>query len=516
MAIGAFIAITGQAQVNKDEIQLIIKTSRPEVRLHYPEQIKKFYSINGYNYTWVNNRSNMQSLFRLLQTAGESGLAPEDYLTDVILSPENNYYIGPARHDSLLTDVWLTGAAIHFFSDLAYGSRKPAIGYNGLNYSPDCFDIPLLMADAIAGNRLLGLAGNLEPDLAGFKTLKDWLTVLRLSVNDSLFTEAKVTSPLTRNGNRPLINRLYYLGIIDSLHITYTDASIRGKVRSAQRLFNISDDGILNKATIEALNTPLAIRIKELVSAMNTVRWLRCVSMQSPVFVVNIPSANLLVIHKGQVLLQSKVIVGKRSTPTPTLASMITDVVLYPYWVVPNKIATRELLPLIQRNAGYLAANNMQVLNKAGRIVDPASINWKSLSPSNFPYTLRQSTGCDNSLGIVKLNFYSPYSVYLHDTPWKVLFNFNKRYFSHGCIRVEKAMELAHFLLKENTAAIDTLEEKGCIRNQAPVPIPVKEQIPVFVLYNTSWFDSTGLVQFNDDIYRKINFDQIVIKKAEE
>jgi murein L,D-transpeptidase YcbB/YkuD len=156
----------------------------------------------------------------------------------------------------------------------------------------------------------------------------------------------------------------------------------------------------------------------------------------------------------------------------------------------------------------------MQVLNKSGKRVDAGSINWNSLSPSSFPYTLRQSTGCDNSLGIVKLNFYSPYSVYLHDTPWKVLFNFNRRYYSHGCIRVERALELAHFLLKENTIAIDTLEEKGCIRNQAPVPIPVKERTPVFVLYNTAWFDSTGLVQFNDDIYGKINFDQISFKKA--
>lgn len=138
-------------------------------------------------------------------------------------------------------------------------------------------------------------------------------------------------------------------------------------------------------------------------------------------------------------------------------------------------------------------------------IVDPGAIDWHSLSPSDFPYILRQSTGCDNSLGIVKLNFYSPYDVYLHDTPWKILFSFNRRYFSHGCMRVEKAIELAHFLLKENTIAIDTLEEKGCVRNQAPLPIPITKPIPVFVLYNTAWIDSAGVVQFNEDVYRKIN-----------
>jgi murein L,D-transpeptidase YcbB/YkuD len=121
---------------------------------------------------------------------------------------------------------------------------------------------------------------------------------------------------------------------------------------------------------------------------------------------------------------------------------------------------------------------------------------------------IRQSTGCDNALGLVKLNFYNPYSVYLHDTPNKSLFNFNKRYFSHGCMRVEKAMELAHLVLKNNSIAIDTLEAKGCLYNQSPIIVPADEIIPVFVLYNTAWVDSTGGVSFSEDIYRKNQFNR--------
>lgn len=499
----AFLAVIVQAQVNPDEIQLVIKTSRPEIQLHYPEQVKAFYINNGYNYRWLTSRNNPQDLFQLIQSAEDLGLNKEEYQYDLIRSMNNDNIIRPTHRDSLIMEVCLTDAAIHFFGDIAYGNRKPVFGYNGLGYTPDCFDIPALLADALVANRLPALVNKLEPDLAGYKMLKDWLTLYNQSVNDSSFKEIKITSRLTDNNNKPLVARLYYLGIIDSLNKSFTETYIKGKVRSAQRLFNLNTDGILIKSTIDVLNTPIAIRIEELKTAINTVRWLRCISMQSPVFVVNIPSANLLVIHNGKVILQSKVIVGKRSTPTPTLASQITDVVLYPYWTVPNKIATRELLPLIKRNPGYLAANNMQVLNKAGKIISAGSINWDNLSPAYFPYTLRQSTGCDNSLGIVKLNFYSPYGVYLHDTPWKVLFNFNKRYFSHGCMRVERAIELAHLLLKDNTIAIDTLEEKGCIRNQSPLPIPVKDKIPVVVMYNTAWFDSTSIVQFNEDVYQK-------------
>jgi L,D-transpeptidase YcbB len=508
------VAITVQAQVNMDAIQQMIKISRTEIPLQYPDYIKDFYRSNGFNYVWLNSENDTEYMLQLLQTAADFGLEEEDYQFEHIQSFRNTHFIRPTHLDSLATEVRLTDAAIHFFKDIAYGNRKPAIGFNGLNYDPDCFDIPALMAAALAENRLSRLVKDIEPELPGYQTLKDWLNLYNQSIKDSAFREIKITSTRSNIINQPLIRRLYYLGIIDSLNVSYSDAALREKVRSAQRLFNLMSDGILNKLTIEALNTSLFTRIEEVRAAINTIRWLRCASMHTPVFVVNIPSANLLVLHNGKVLQQSKVIVGKRSTPTPTLASTITDVVLYPYWNVPNKIATRELLPLIQKNSGYLAANNMQVLNKSGRILDPGSINWNSLSPSYFPYVLRQSTGCDNSLGLVKLNFYSPYSVYLHDTPWKVLFNLNKRYYSHGCIRVEKAMELGRFLLKGNTIAIDTLEEKGCLRNQAPLPIPVTGHTPVFVLYNTAWFDSTGIVQFNEDVYKKINFDQINFKKA--
>jgi murein L,D-transpeptidase YcbB/YkuD len=503
VVIQAFIAIIIHAQVNTEEIQLIVKTSGMEAPLQYPENIKEFYRLNNYNYVWLNNTDNRKNLLQVLRSASAEGLQEEDYQFDLIQSFGNNSFIRPTHRDSLMTEVRLTDAAIHFFRDIAYGNSKPVIGFNGINYSPDCFNIPSVLITAIAANRLSNLVKDLEPEVAGFQTLKDWLAVFNQSINDNLFKETRITSVSVNGSNRPLVNKLYYLGIIDSLNVPLSDAALKAKISSAQSLFNLLSDGVLRKTILEALNTPLAIRINEIKAAMNTVRWLRCASMQSPVFVVNIPSASLQVLHNGNVLLQSKVIVGKPATPSPTLASVIKEVILYPYWMVPNKIATRELLPLIQQNPGYLEANNMQVLNKAGRVVNPGSINWSGLSPVYFPYVLRQSTGCDNSLGIVKLNFYSPYDVYLHDTPWKILFNFNKRYFSHGCIRVEKAIDLAHFLLKENSIAIDTLIEKGCLHQQAPIPIPISDHIPVFVLYNTAWPDSAGTVQFNEDVYRK-------------
>lgn len=246
-------------------------------------------------------------------------------------------------------------------------------------------------------------------------------------------------------------------------------------------------------------------RLAGLKEAINTVRWLRGLREQhESVIVVNIPSTTLLVYSKSTVTLSSKVIVGKLSTRTPLLCSQVFEVVLYPYWMVPAKIASRELLPMIKRNPHYLEANSFQVLTKSGKIVNPATVNWHTLSPENFPYVIRQSTGCDNSLGLVKLNFISPYDVYLHDTPWKSLFFLNTRFFSHGCIRVEQAIELGRLLLGYNSIAIDTLTEKGCLRSQRPIPVPLDKKVPVCVLYNTAWVDSSATVSYYRDVYRRL------------
>jgi L,D-transpeptidase YcbB len=201
-----------------------------------------------------------------------------------------------------------------------------------------------------------------------------------------------------------------------------------------------------------------------------------------------------------------RMIVGKKTTPTPTLSSRVDEVVLYPYWHVPYSIATKELLPAIKRSASFVDAGNYQILNSAGKIMDPYAINWHALSRNYFPYTIRQSTGCDNALGLLKLNFYNPFSVYLHDTPNKNLFSMNKRYFSHGCMRLQNPMELGHLVLKNNGIAIDTLSQKGCLRNQAPIVVPAPEHLPVIVWYNPAGVDSTGRVLFFEDVYGKFEW----------
>jgi len=328
-------------------------------------------------------------------------------------------------------------------------------------------------------------------------------------MTDTTFREVIITSGKVSGTNKPLILKLYQLDIIDSVYINMSDSLLKQKLKEAQRQFNLLADAVLRSTTLQDLNIPLSVRLQQLNLSVNYYRWLYCLIQNQSVIVVNIPAAWLKVYRNTGIILEMRMIVGKKTTPTFTLTSTVNEVILYPYWHVPNSIATKELLPAIKRNPAYVDAGNYQVLNMAGKIVNPYSVNWHVLSTKYFPYIIRQSTGCDNALGLIKLNFYNPFGAYLHDTPTKELFMLNKRFFSHGCMRMEKPMELGYLVLKNNQIAIDTLEQKGCLRNQSPITVPADENMPVIVWYNPAGVDSTGRVLFYEDVYGKFDWTKI-------
>ncbi|MBL7696889.1 MAG: L,D-transpeptidase family protein [Chitinophagaceae bacterium] len=254
----------------------------------------------------------------------------------------------------------------------------------------------------------------------------------------------------------------------------------------------------------DSVDARLSKKKKGIDRALKTVRWMdRLLKQNEFTIVVNVPSASLLLYNYQKPILESKVIVGKRTTRTPIFASTLSDITIFPYWMVPKSIATKELLPEIKKDVTYLERNNFQVVDGKGRIVDPNSINWSALSREYFPYTIRQSTGCDNSLGLIKLNIFDPFNVYLHDTPWKALFESQNRFFSHGCVRVQKAQELSAILLQENRIAVDTLDESKLYIGKKPKMLAVKNKVPVLILYNIAWFDIEGTVRLYPDIYSK-------------
>lgn len=500
----AFIgSMTAAAQFNTTRMLTFIAGNEQIDRA----AVYEFYSRLHYQAAWFqkDNTRNRNLLLTLLKQAPAIGLQENDYQFFFISSFRRNEYLLINEEDSLEAEIRLTDAALHFYRDLTYGNTAPVFGYDGLRYTPSCLNIPSLLAEYISKNSLQSLLSVLRGSLPEILALENKLRWLHKVTAEDGFQESKLASGKPDAANTTLITKLYQHGMIESIQVDFPDSILNKKIREAQIQFNLEPDGIIGINTLRELNVPLSTRIKQLNRSLNYYRWLNCLVKKQEVITLNIPAAYLKVYQHSKVILEMRMIVGKRTTPTPTLTSKVDEVILYPYWHVPFSIATKELLPRIKRNTGYLNTGNYQVLSKSGKIMDPNDINWNALSRTNFPYIIRQSTGCDNALGLLKLNFKNPFSVYLHDTNSKNLFEYKRRYYSHGCMRMEKPMELGQLLLQNNRVAIDTLEQKGCLRNLSPITVPAELQMPVVIWYNPAGIDSTGRVVFYEDIYRKFS-----------
>lgn len=230
---------------------------------------------------------------------------------------------------------------------------------------------------------------------------------------------------------------------------------------------------------------------------VNLERWrLELASPGDRYIWVNIPAYQLQVVENGKFALESKIIVGKPDTPTPTFSSTVECITFYPYWNVPRKIAVEEFLPRMKTDTSFLLSNNFEVLDRRGRVLNPDTLNWISYNKNNFPFTLRQREGKENSLGLIKFVFDNPYAVYLHDTNAKGLFRNKKRAFSHGCVRIEKARELAIYLIPTPGRIDKILESKS------RQTINVANPIPIYIRYFTCE-SVNGALNFYDDIYGK-------------
>jgi L,D-transpeptidase YcbB len=241
--------------------------------------------------------------------------------------------------------------------------------------------------------------------------------------------------------------------------------------------------------------------IHQLVINLERWRW-EARQLPDAYILVNVPGFQLQVVEKGIPVLESKIIVGKPATPSPELDGLIECIIIYPYWTVPRSIATKEMLPKIKKDPSYLARGGFEVLDSRGRKVEAAAIDWTSYSAANMPYTFRQREGVDNALGIVKFNFDNPYSVYLHDTNTKKLFENSMRALSHGCIRVEKALELAHYLIRNDSLYNPPGLLDSYFARQQKKEVPLQAPMPLYIRYITAWQQGDSLV-FYPDLYRK-------------
>ncbi len=236
---------------------------------------------------------------------------------------------------------------------------------------------------------------------------------------------------------------------------------------------------VLKKFMNDSIAATDSIKYKKLVLAMNYRRYL-FFNRSSDYIVVNIPETEAYYYGNNFLKLKMRAVVGRKDKPTPTIASYMTNVVTFPHWNVPHTIGVKEILPKVQKNDNYLEQNSYDVVNGKGRIVEESTINWKNYNETNFPYYFRQATGPRNAMGVIKFNLQNPFDIFLHSTSSPAAFTKDLRFLSHGCIRLEKPLELAKVLIPDK---IDIKKIKSGKKNTVSETISLPSKIPVFIIY---------------------------------
>jgi murein L,D-transpeptidase YcbB/YkuD len=259
--------------------------------------------------------------------------------------------------------------------------------------------------------------------------------------------------------------------------------------------------GRLDRATLAALDVPLSARISQVLVNLERWRWLPD-DLGARYLWVNIPQFYLEAYEGDRAALAIRAIVGKPDATTPVFSSRMTQVVLSPYWNIPETIVSGETLPSLASDPAFLARNNIEVVRVSGRDaepVDPASLDWSDETALQG-LSFRQRPGAANALGLVKFVFPNPYDVYVHDTPADHLFARIGRTLSHGCVRVEDPRALTRYVLRDQPqwtpAAIESAMEGGIER-----PVTLTEPLPIHIVYFTAWVDAQGGLHFRDDVY---------------
>ena len=513
-----FTGISAYCQDSKtgDAIKNIIETGKQSGKitvdgtaLFNQTSLPVFYSNHNYAPAW-SDHANTQDILEILKNSYDEGLNPQDYYLSQIekyITMINNGQGVPEVRAKL--DLLLTDATSLYADHLLYGKVMQSDIRKNWNVpkAPTPSNPDSLFTLALSTHQLPVLFDTLKPANFMYTGLREGLNRYRtIAANggwDSIPAGETLKKGMTDERVALLRKRLNVTGDLSSDVQTenenYFDEVLETAVKKFQFRHNLNQDGAVGKNTLARMNIPVEDKINALRVNMERGRWV--MHYLDPDFlVVNIAGFNLRRVTNGEVVFYSPVIVGRKYHETPIFKSRMIYFEINPTWTVPYSIATKEMLPKLKKNPGYLKEKNMVIMNQDGTILDPSSIDFSKYSRGNFPFTIRQEPGPRNALGRVKFIFPNPYSVYVHDTPGQSLFSREERDFSHGCIRTKDKWGLLMNLMDEpDVWNMEKINE--ILATKKTTRVNLKKPINIFILYWTAGADKEDRIFFDKDVY---------------
>ena len=485
------IFAASDAQIS-EKLRGVVGSKQIDKRFERPAErkaVESFYASRNYAPLWIVDgalSSRAKATIARLKGAAADGLDANDYPV-----PDFASLSGPEQLAD--ADVALTSSAMTFARHLQSGRIAPARVYVQVDYGEHAPDAADVLRKLASGGDINATFDSFNPPHQGFKDLRGQLGVLRANASagagepDNRIPEGGVIKPGAKDSRIPALRGKLGLGGKPD-DILY-DKRLFDAVRRVQQKNDIKPTGVVDNKIISIVNGPKrGDLVDHVVANMERWRWLPR-DFGKTYVMVNIPDYTLKVVNDHSLIWRTKIVAGKPQTPTPLLAASMDNVLVNPSWFVPQSIIQNELLPLY--------ANDPQIFDRMGLEV--------KRGPDGH-INVVQPPGAANALGRIKFNFPNKFQVYLHDTPEKKLFAYDKRAFSHGCMRVEDPTMFGEIMLR--------LAQHGPTPNSRQLyamfgkderTFKLQEHPTVLLTYQTAFVDDAGKLQFRDDIY---GFDQ--------
>ena len=514
-------------------LQVLVDTKKlPSLRWpnfsDYQAYVNQFYDDRNFEVAWTRDGSptaQARAFIEAFKDADAKGLIPEDYDASLWAGRVAKLHAadGQPNADAISEfDVAMTVNAMRYISDLRMGRVNPSHFNFDIDVKEKKYDLAEFVSDrAVDAQSVPQLIVSVEPDSEEYRKTEEALgRYIALAKLQAASPELSQPVPMVTKGVgvgddytgiSALVERLRLEGDLPAAGDPVSpmprvfDQALSEGVKHYQERHGISADGKLGPQTVKSLNVPLTGRVMQLADSLERWRWLPDEYLKGPLM-VNVPEFVLHVYdteHKPEFTI--KVVVGqaKGEHDTPVFARMMRYVVFRPYWNVPISIVKKELMPHISKSGlGYLASKNFEVTNTKGDVL--TSYTTKQVAQGGV--MVRERPGPKNSLGLVKFMFPNEYSIYMHSTPAMELFARSRRDFSHGCVRLQKAEDLAVWVLqnqKDKDGGDWDADKVHDAMNEGPNnrTVGLKTPIPVVIFYATGWVQEDGTVSFFDDIY---------------
>ena len=469
----------------------------------------QLYESRNYNRAWT-DAATIEQLHRAVQGMWLDGLDPADYHLETLLQLAREIEAGADPEALADFDILATDALARVIYHCLFGKVDPESldPHWNLTLQLEGIQPGTYIQEILDSGELYDHVESEKPDTPFYTGMKAALAEYReiqAAGGWPAYPDGPDLEVGTSDPRVPILRQqLTVTGDHDGPPSASTvyDEELEDAVQLFQLRHELPQTGLVGSMTRAALSVPVEERIDQIRVNLERGRWVLH-DLADKFLVVNIAAFKVYLVENGRVTWTGRAQVGRTYRKTPVFKSEIRYMDVNPTWTVPRTILERDILPRVKQDPGYLESRGLKVLDRNGDEVDPATVDWSRYSTAaEFPYLLRQGPGPRNALGRIKFMFPNKYSVYLHDTPSRQLFERTQRAFSSGCVRVERPFELAELLMNnpEQWSRQRFLE----IRDSGETTsVFLTQRMPVLLLYWTAEAGLDDYVHFRPNIYER-------------